>query len=310
MLTVLFAVSFFNNLNFMTTTTKQAIFWALLAAVLYAFSAPLSKILLQQIHPVMLAGLLYVGAGLGMGGLYWGGVSKRPSNSLSLKDWPYVTGMIVLDIAAPILLLGGLLSSSAAAVSLINNFEIVATALIAGMLFKECISPRLWLAIGLITLGSMLLCIKPGEEISWSVGALFVLGACVCWGLENNCTRMIANKNPLEIVTVKGLCAGSGSLCCAYVLGGSLPAYKFTFIALIVGFVCYGLSIFFYVLAQRYLGAAKTSAFYASAPFAGVLFSLLIFREWPHKGFWVALGLMVAGAYLAAADAANGPQKR
>lgn len=281
------------------------IFFAFLAAVLYALSAPISKILLQETAPTVLAGLLYLGAGVGMGLLSLGQrILKRGEvqQSLSRKDLPYTLAMVFLDIAAPVLLLAGLAQTPAENVALINNFEIVATAVIALFLFKEKISLRLWAAIGLITLASILLSIEGENSFRFSVGSLYVLGACICWGLENNCTRMISNKNPLEIVTVKGFGAGGGALLIGLWLGEYFPTVIYVAWALCLGFVAYGLSIFFYVLAQRYLGAAKTSVYYAAAPFVGAGISLLIFKEPPPLLFWAALLIMVCGAYLSVTD--------
>lgn len=221
---------------------------------------------------------------------------------LSRRDLPYTLAMVLLDIAAPVLLLAGLAQTPAENVALINNFEIVATAVIALFLFKEKISLRLWAAIGLITLASILLSIEGENSFRFSVGSLYVLGACICWGLENNCTRMISNKNPLEIVTVKGFGTGGGALLIGLWLGESFPAAIYMAWALCLGFVAYGLSIFFYVLAQRYLGAAKTSVYYAAAPFVGAGISLLIFKEPPPLLFWAALLIMVCGAYLSVTD--------
>ena len=284
---------------------KWPILFAVLAAVLYALSAPVSKLLLREVPPAVLAGLLYLGAGIGMGLLRAAGSCcrlKSKAAGLSRRDLPYTVGMVVLDIAAPLLLLAGLLKTSAENVSLMNNFEIVTTAVIALCIFKECISGRLWVAIGLITAACVLLCAGEREGFSFSVGSLYVLGACVCWGFENNCTRMISNKNPLEIVMVKGIGAGAGALLIAWLLGAKLPSAKYMACSLALGFVSYGLSIFFYVLSQRYLGAAKNSAYYAASPFVGVLLSLVIFKEPPPVLFWAALGLMLAGAYLSATD--------
>ena len=280
----------------------RSILWAVLAAALYAINAPVSKLLLRDVTPTMMAALLYLGAGMGM--LLLGiGRRFRGENSeqkLKRKDLPFTVGMIVLDIAAPICLMIGLTSTTSANASLLNNFEIVATSLIALLVFKEALSKRLWLGIGLITLSSMILSFEDASSLHFSVGSLFVLLACVCWGFENNCTRMMSQSDPLEIVVLKGFGSGLGSLAIALVIGERLPAWPFILMALLLGFVAYGLSIFFYVYAQRTLGAAKTSAYYAIAPFIGVGLSLLIFRELPAPSFWVALALMLVGTRFAA----------
>lgn len=209
--------------------------------------------------------------------------------------------MILLDIAAPVLLMVGLSQTSAAGVSLLNNFEIVATSLIALCFFRERIPRRLWLAIGLITLSSILLSLNEGGALSFSPGSLLVLGACGCWGLENNCTRALSQKDTVQVVMVKGIFSGLGSLLVAILSGeiGYIPP-GWILAALLLGFVAYGLSIFCYVLAQRYLGAARTSAYYAISPFIGAGLSLMIFREAPSFLFLTALAMMAVGAWLAA----------
>lgn len=280
-----------------------SVLWAILAAALYAISSPVSKMLLDSISPTMMAAFLYLGAGAGMSLV--GLVRKRIANMplekrLTRKDIPYIIGMVILDIAAPIFLMAGLAKTASANVSLLNNFEIVATALIALIIFKEQISRRLWLAIGLITLSSIILSIEDASSFHFSTGSIFVILACICWGFENNCTRMMSDSDPLEIVVIKGLGSGFGSLLIALVIGDPIPAFRKIPIVLILGFVSYGLSIFFYVYAQRKLGAALTSAFYAVSPFIGVLLSLLIFKDCPNVQFFAALALMIAGTYFAA----------
>ena len=280
-----------------------SILWAILAAALYAVNAPVSKLLLRDATPAMMAAMLYLGAGIGM--LLLGMARQRlkigkNEQKLTRKDLPFAVGMIVLDIAAPICLMIGLTSTTSANASLLNNFEIVATSVIALLVFKEAIGKRLWLAIGLITLSSVILSVEDASSLHFSAGSLFVLLACVCWGFENNCTRMMSQSDPLEIVVLKGFGSGLGSLAIAFAVGEQLPPLRLILCALLLGFVSYGLSIFFYVYAQRKLGAAKTSAYYAFSPFIGVLLSLLIFQEIPSLSFWAALLIMALGAYFAA----------
>ncbi|MDY3243416.1 MAG: DMT family transporter [Candidatus Limiplasma sp.] len=274
---------------------------AFLAAALYALNAPLSKLLLQDVSPAMMAAFLYLGAGIGMLaiGLIRSCVRRQPFRlHFTRKDAPYVAGMTALDVAAPILLMLGLTMTSSASASLLNNFEIVATTLIAMLLFREKISKRLWLAIGLITLSGVLLSLEGGGSLHFSLGSLLVLLACICWGLENNCTRMLSHGDPLEVVVVKGIGSGLGSLLIGLCAGEPLPAAATMPLILLLGFVAYGLSIYCYVYAQRGLGAAKTSAYYAVAPFIGVFLSLLIFREIPSPLFTAAFLLMAAGTWL------------
>lgn len=274
---------------------------AFLAAALYALNAPLSKLLLQDVSPTMMAAFLYLGAGVGMlaVGLIRDFLRRQPFRlHFTRADAPYVAGMTVLDVAAPILLMLGLTRTSSANASLLNNFEIVATTLFAMLLFREKISGRLWLAIGLITLSGVLLSLEGGGSLHFSLGSLLVLLACICWGLENNCTRMLSHGDPLEVVVVKGIGSGLGSLLIGLCAGEPLPDAATMPLILLLGFVAYGLSIYCYVYAQRGLGAAKTSAYYAVAPFIGVFLSLLIFREIPSPLFTAAFLLMAAGTWL------------
>lgn len=287
------------------TKTKLTTLFALLAAALYAISSPFSKLLLKELSPTMMAAFLYLGAGIGMAivGLVRHRTGKaEPERRLTKKELPYIIAMVALDIAAPIFLMIGLNLTTAANASLLNNFEIVATALIALVFFKEAIGKRLWVAIGLITLSSIILSIEDASSFSFSYGSLFVLLACSCWGLENNCTRKLSEKDPLQIVVVKGIGSGVGSLCIALAIGENFGEMPYILTTLLLGFVAYGLSIFFYVHAQRELGAAKTSAYYAIAPFVGTALSLVIFRELPNTTFFIALGIMIVGAYLAGTD--------
>lgn len=281
---------------------KTAIVYAILAAFCYGISAAAAKLLLAEVPPVLMAALLYLGAGLGMAaiGLFRG--KKISEARLTKKELPYILGMIVLDIAAPIFLMLGLSAATPATVSLMNNFEIVATAMIALLAFREAVGRRMWLAILLITLASVILSVEDLNHLSVSPGALLVLLACLCWGLENNCTRMLSLKDPLQIVVIKGFASGFGSLGIALILSQTAAGFIYILLSLLLGFVAYGLSIYFYIFAQRQLGATRTSAYYAFAPFIGVALSFLLFRQELAKSFWIALMIMALGAYFAASE--------
>ena len=281
---------------------NKAIFYAILAAALYALNAPVSKLLLQNAPPTMIAGFLYLGAGIGMALMGLARIKTghgKKEVHLTKKDLPYTVGMVVLDIAAPIFLMISLNRTTAANASLLNNFEIVATSLIALLIFKEKIGKRLWIAIELITISSILLSVEDAGSFQFSIGSLFVLLACVCWGLENNCTRNLSHSDPLEIVVIKGFGSGIGSVLIGLAVGKAVPIWSDILKNLLLSFVAYGLSIYFYVYAQRDLGAAKTSAYYAVAPFIGVLLSFVIFREIPGALFFIALAIMIAGTWMA-----------
>lgn len=284
---------------------NTAILAALASAALYGISAPSAKLLLIEIPPALMASLLYLGAGIGMLIL---NIFKKKSNDnrsevrLSRQDLPFIIGMIALDIAAPILLMIALNLTTSANASLLNNFEIVTTALIALLFFKEAISRRMWLSIALITVASIILSFDNIESFSFSIGSVFVIGACLCWGLENNCTRMLAVKDPMQIVVVKGFGSGIGSMIIVIALGQKSDNILFMLLALALGFVAYGLSIYLYVKAQRELGAARTSTYYAIAPFVGVLLSLIIYSQQFTLLFVAALLIMLAGSFLAASE--------
>lgn len=287
-------------------SVKTGILLAILAATLYAINSPLSKLLLEYVPSTLMAGFLYVGAGLGMGviALIRKATGKESASEAKLTraELPYTVAMVLLDVAAPICLLIGLKSTTAANASLLNNFEIVATAIIALMVFKERISPHLWVGILFVTLSCATLSFEDIFSLRFSFGSIFILLACVFWGFENNCTRKISSKDPLQIVLLKGTFSGLGSVIIGLCIGERVTAVWSVLAVLGVGFVAYGLSIFFYVYAQRLLGAARTSAYYAIAPFIGTLLSLAVFRELPHATYFVALGFMVVGAWLCAND--------
>jgi drug/metabolite transporter (DMT)-like permease len=284
---------------------NTAIIWAILAAVLYAISSPVSKILLDEVPPTMMASLLYLGAGLGMSiiGLYrYKQGNLKDEMRLTKKEMPFTIGMIVLDIMAPILLMVGLTKTTPATVSLLNNFEIVATSLIALFIFREVVRKRLWIAIILITISSILLSVEDFGSLSFSFGSVLVLLASICWGLENNITRMLSVKDPLQVVIIKGFGSGLGSLIISLFIGETTSNIGYILATLLLGFVSYGLSIYLYVYAQRYLGAAKTSAYYAIAPFIGAGLSFAIFMELPTISFVIAVLIMLAGTYYASTD--------
>lgn len=279
-----------------------AIAFALLAAVLYAVNIPLSKLLLQNVAPIWMAAFLYFGAGLGMSAYSLCTAGRKKENRLTKKELPYVICMIVLDIIAPICLMIGLTKASSANASLLNNFEIVTTSLIALLIFKESISGKMWLAISLITLSSMLLSFEGAASWRFSYGSLYILLACVCWGLENNCTRMLSSKSATQIVVLKGLFSGLGSLIVALLAKAQFPPFHYIAFTMALGFVSYGLSIFFYVKAQKELGAAKTSAYYAVAPFAGALLSFALLREDLSNTYLLALAVMAGGTAIVVFD--------
>lgn len=273
---------------------------AVLGAVLFGASAPLSKVLLGEIDPVLLAALLYLGSGIGLSvfkmtrgffGIQGGEPIRRP-------DLQWLAGAVLAGgVAAPIILMLGLRETPAATASLLLNFECVATTLLAFFLFQEYIGRRIWLAIGCITLASIILSFKSGE-LGISAGALWIILACTLWGLDNNLTRNISSRDPLDIGIIKGLVAGTFSLILALLLRNPLPPLQILLGAMLLGSISYGLSIVLFIMAMRHMGAARTSAWMGMAPFAGVVISILIFHSFPGLTFLISLPVMMIGAIL------------
>lgn len=281
----------------------SAVVYALLAAVFYALNTPFSKILLNDVPATFMAAFLYMGAGLGVGIMYLFHIKNEDKTErLTKKDLPYTVGMIVLDIMAPIFLMLGISMGSAANASLLGNFEIVATTVIALFLFKEAVSGKLWIAIAFITLSSIILSFEGSESFRFSYGSLFVILATTCWGLENNCTRKISDKSTYEIVVLKGVFSGGGAFVIAMIIGEQIPEVRYILSAMVLGFVAYGLSIFLYIRAQRDLGAAKTSAYYAVAPFVGAFLAFVLNGERLTWVYFAALIFMLTGSVFVVYD--------
>ena len=287
----------------MTSLNRKAVIFAVLAAALYALSTPFSKVIMNEIPPSFMAGFLYMGAGTGM--LITNAFRKDTTASVktfSHSDIPYLIGMVVLDIIAPIMLMLALTSSPAANISLINNFEIVATSVIALIIFREKISGKLWTGIILITVASIMLSFEGTESLVFTKYSVFALIACVAWGFENNCTRKLSSGDPIKIVVIKGLGSGIGAIIVALCAGEQISLSVNILYALLLGFVAYGLSVFFYIKAQKELGAAKTSAYYAVSPFIGALLSLIIYRSLPNLLFLLSCMIMVIGTVIVTMD--------
>ena len=275
----------------------MAVILALLAAIFYAINTPFSKVLLNKIPPTFMASFLYLGAGIGVGIMYlFRSKNEDKYERLNKTDFPYTIGMIILDIMAPIFLMIGINIGSVSNASLLGNFEIVATTLIALLIFKEKVTSKLWIAIGFITVSSIVLSVEGAESFQFSLGSLFVILATCCWGLENNCTRKISDKSTYEIVLLKGFFSGGCAFIVALILGERIPEIKYIIIALLLGFVAYGLSIFMYIRAQRDLGAAKTSAYYAVAPFVGTFLAFIVNGEKLTLTYFIGLVFMIIGS--------------
>ncbi len=275
---------------------------ALLSAVLFGASAPLAKLLLGEIQPIPLAAFLYLGSGIGLF-LFW--LVRRHSSHfnneamLSKLDLPWLIASTATGgILAPIVLMFSLKNVPGSTASLLLNFEGVATTFIAWMVFREAVSRKVWLSVASILAACILLTWDPNGQWGFSLGALGVVLACFLWGADNNFTRNISSKDPVLIVTIKGAVAGLFSLSCAVILGNALPSVFTAFGAMLIGFICYGISIVLFIYAMRNMGASRTSAFFGTAPFIGSFISIFIFNEAPGLLFYVSASLMVAGVYL------------
>ena len=284
--------------------TTIAVLSAFLSAILYAVCIPFAKILGNYVPSVVMGGLLYLGAGLGL--LITTFVKQgSPELALTKKDIPYMSGVVFLDIAAILLLMFGLANTTGANAALLGNFELAATTIAAFFVFKEFVSKRLVWAIILITVASIILSFEGEGSFVLNIGSISVLLACICWGVENNCTRMLSIRDTRQITLIKGCFSGLGGLIIAFLAGETLPAIKWVILVLLLGFISYGVSVTLYIYAQRFLGAAKTASCYSAAPFFGVLFSLLILGERPQMSFYIAFLVMVTATILVIRDTQN-----
>ncbi len=274
------------------------------AAVLFGLSTPVAKWLLGSISPVLLAGLLYLGSGLGLGLLLLlRGASGRTSDlreaPLRLPDLPWLAGVVLCGgMLGPVLLMVGLAATPASTASLLLNLEGVLTALLAWFVFRENFDRRIALGMALITLGGVLLSWESAPEAGGLWGPLAVAGACLAWGVDNNLTRRISGGDPLQIACAKGLAAGTVNAGLALWIGAGLPGPLSLSFSLVVGFFGYGLSLALFVLSLRHLGTARTGAYFSLGPFIGSGVSLVALREPVSAAFLLAAALMGWGVWL------------
>jgi len=274
---------------------------ALLAAILFGVSTPLAKGLLQGVSPQVLAGLFYMGSGVGLASLTHlprrGAVLKEAP--LTRRDVPWLSGAVVFGgVLAPVLLLTGLQQTPASNASLLLNLESVFTVALAWIAFHENIGRRFTMSLGTILIGSVLISWQGVSLGSSIVGPVAVVVACLCWAVDNNLTQKVSTGNPIQIAAIKGLVAGSVNLLLGVWLGSAWPNTFFLATALVVGFFSYGLSLVLFVLSLRTLGTARTGAYYSTAPFIGAILALLVWREPITPIFAAASGAMAAGVLL------------
>lgn len=275
------------------------------AALLFGASTPLAKVFLETASPFLVAGLLYLGSGLGLGicrgMLQWRRPDRAREARLQGKDWSWFLGAVIFGgLLAPILLMEGLRHTEAAGAALLLNFEAVATAAIAWIVFKENVNKRVFLGFLLIVSGGILLALPSSglDRVRLGWGSLAIIGACLGWGIDNNLTRKVSGCDPLQITMLKGLIAGTINTALALFLGANLPDPGSLALVGIVGFFGYGLSLMLFVLALRHLGTARTGAYFSLAPFAGAFLAVFIWRTELTPVFLAAGLLMVMGVWL------------
>lgn len=298
----LFARQYDGTMKYLHSDQARSIAQALAAAALFGLSTPLAKFLVGMIPPLLLAGLLYAGSGIGLS--LWILLRKMrrqmPTEApLAGRDVPWLAGAVLAGgVLGPILLMVGLTRTPASTASLLLNLEGMLTAVIAWVVFRENVDRRVFLGMLAIIAGSVLLSWQRqmNTDIPW--GALAITGACLCWAIDNNLTRQVAGGDPTQIAAIKGGVAGAINVVLALVLGYRFPNALPLLATGLLGFVGYGLSLVLFVLALRGLGTARTGAYFSTAPFVGAALSLLLFTEHPGLAFWVAGVLMAVGVWL------------
>lgn len=277
---------------------------ALLAAALFGATTPLAKLLLGSLSPFMVAGLFYLGSGVGLAaGIAFKrsrrtAAERRNESRISRAELPWLAGAILAGgVAGPALLMLGLTTTSAATGALLLNLEGVLTAVMAWLVFRENVDLQIFLGMAAIVAGGVALSWHPGTA-ALSPGALLIAGACLCWAIDNNLTRKVSTHDAMFIACLKGLVAGAANLSIALMLGDRLPGVTTMLAAMATGFAGYGVSLVLFVVALRNLGTARTGAYFSVAPLLGVALSLSIWPEMPPVLFWVAAALMAFGVWL------------
>ena len=287
---------------------RQPLFYIIISAACFGISPPLAKLLVTDIPPVALAGLLYTGAFLGLslysiGQKLFSAAPDATTASLRGKDIPWLAAATLFGgIIAPISLMFGLRLTSGFSTSLLLNLEGVATAVIAVLFFKENAGKRLWWALVCMTTAGVFLAWDPNQGEFNLSGPLMILLSMVCWGIDNNVTRHISARDPIQIALIKGLFSGATSLLLAYLLGMRIPWNVNIILAILLGGLSYGISLVFFIKALEGLGSFRTGLFFSLAPFIGAVTSLVLLREWIGWVMFPAAGLMIAGLWLMIAE--------
>jgi len=279
-------------------TPPRGVAFALAAAALFGLSTPAAKGLLGDIHPVLLAGLLYGGSGVGLClfRLVRGSGSEAP---LTRHDVPWLAGAVVSGgILGPVLLLVGLRVTPASMASLLLNLEGVFTALLAWFVFRENVDGRVATGMLLIVAGGVALSWPSGHQLGFPAGAVAIAAACLCWAIDNNLTQRVSGGDPVQVAAIKGMVASAVNLTVAGALGLPWPPARLVGASLVVGFAGYGVSLALFVLALRLVGTARTGAYFSVAPFVGAVASLSLLHEALRPSLAIAGALMAAGVWL------------
>lgn len=272
---------------------------ALTAAALFGVSTPLAKVLTAGLSPVLLAGLLYLGSGVGLAWIRLVRDRGWKPSGLDRADWPWLLGAVCFGgLLAPVALLFGLARTSASSASLLLNLEAVLTALLAWLVFREHASLRVVIGMAAIVAGGVALAWSTGDGASNGIGLLAVAFACLCWAIDNNLTRRIAAGDAVLVAGAKGLMAGLVNTALALSLGVALPDAITIIGTMALGLLGYGISLVFFVLALRGLGTARTGAYFSTAPFIGAAAAIVLLDEPMSPAFLVAAGLMATGVWL------------
>lgn len=278
---------------------------ALGAAVLFGASTPLSKFLLGSVDPWMLAGILYLAAGLGLFAariIRKGLTQETTEAALTSADYPWLAAVVIIGgMMGPLLLMFGLSRTSAGQASLLLNLEGLATMGIAWLVFRENVDRRLLIGAFAILCGAALLA-WDGTRFSFDLGGLLIAGACLAWGIDNNLTRKLSSADPVQIAMIKGIVAGGANLGLAFSLGAEAPSAGIITAAGVVGFFGIGVSLVMFMLGLRHLGTARTGAYFSLAPFIGAILAILLLRELITAQLVAAGALMAIGLWLHLAE--------
>ncbi len=299
----------------MITSMRPAILAALVSALLFGASTPLAKVLLAQVPPLALAGLLYLGAGAGLLVLRWlwrsvGRGDDSREAPVSGSDWGWLAGAILAGgMVAPVLLMLGLAHTQAASAALLLNLEGVFTALLAWFVFHENVDRRIATGFFLIAGAGVLLSWEGAPAAGLPLGALAVIAACLAWAVDNNLTQRVCGSDPMQVAGLKGLVAGGINLTIAILTGWTPPAAAVVVAALGVGLLGYGVSLSLFVWALRHLGTARTGAYFSVAPFFGAASAMVLLAERPGALFWVATVLMAVGVWLHVTERHDHPHR-